>query len=208
MEYKLHPKFRGEEKYKLSVEPNRRSELVSSKILAVEQVSAEPRKRTKFDLTVPGTHTYLVDGCAVHNSPETTTGGNALKFYSSVRLDIRRIGGIKKGEVHIGNKLRIKTVKNKMAPPFQECEPELYFSRGIDPWYDLLDLAVKYDVVGKSGSWYSFGDERIGQGRENAVEYLMTKDNDTGKTLVWLRKKVEDARNALNADAEVEDSND
>lgn len=105
-------------------------------------------------------------------SPETTTGGNALKFYSSVRLDIRRIGQIKKADSVIGNRTRVKVVKNKLAPPFKDAEFDILFGEGISREGDLLDLGSKLDIVEKSGSWYSFNGERIGQGREAARLFL------------------------------------
>lgn len=105
-------------------------------------------------------------------SPETTTGGNALKFYSSVRLDIRRIGAIKDGQDVIGNRTRVKVVKNKLAPPFKEVEFDIMYGEGISREGDLLDLAVEKEIVEKSGAWFSFDDERIGQGRENAKIFL------------------------------------
>jgi recombination protein RecA len=101
-------------------------------------------------------------------SPETTTGGNALKFYASVRLDIRRIGSVKKGEEVIGNETRVKVVKNKVAPPFKQAEFEILYGEGISFAGELVDLGVNYGFVQKSGSWYSYGDEKIGQGKENA----------------------------------------
>ncbi|WP_428925309.1 recombinase RecA [Marinibacterium sp. SX1] len=105
-------------------------------------------------------------------SPETTTGGNALKFYSSVRLDIRRIGSIKDRDEVVGNATRVKVVKNKVAPPFREVEFDIMYGEGISKMGELLDLGVKAGVVNKSGSWFSYGDERIGQGRENAKQFL------------------------------------
>ncbi|MEX0319611.1 MULTISPECIES: recombinase RecA [unclassified Ruegeria] len=105
-------------------------------------------------------------------SPETTTGGNALKFYSSVRLDIRRIGAIKDRDEVVGNQTRVKVVKNKVAPPFKQVEFDIMYGEGISKMGELLDLGVKAGVVDKSGSWFSYGDERIGQGRENAKQYL------------------------------------
>ena len=108
-------------------------------------------------------------------SPETTTGGNALKFYASVRLDIRRIGAIKKGDEIIGNQTRIKVVKNKMAPPFKQVVTEILYGEGISREGELIEMGVEAKLVDKSGAWYSMGDERIGQGKENARQYL--KDN-------------------------------
>ena len=105
-------------------------------------------------------------------SPETTTGGNALKFYSSVRLDIRRIGAIKDRDEVVGNTTRVKVVKNKVAPPFKQVEFDIMYGEGISKTGELLDLGVKAGVVEKSGAWFSYGDERIGQGRENAKVYL------------------------------------
>jgi recombination protein RecA len=106
-------------------------------------------------------------------SPETTTGGNALKFYSSVRLDIRRVGAIKKDESVVGNRTRVKVVKNKMAPPFREVEFDILYGHGVSREGDMLDLASTAEVVDKSGAWFSFGGERIGQGRENAKQFLI-----------------------------------
>lgn len=105
-------------------------------------------------------------------SPETTTGGNALKFYSSVRLDIRRIGALKDRDEVVGNATRVKVVKNKVAPPFKQVEFDIMYGEGISKMGELLDLGVKAGVVEKSGSWFSYGDERIGQGRENAKAFL------------------------------------
>ncbi|WP_372574397.1 recombinase RecA [Ruegeria jejuensis] len=109
-------------------------------------------------------------------SPETTTGGNALKFYSSVRLDIRRIGAIKDRDEVVGNQTRVKVVKNKVAPPFKQVEFDIMYGEGISKMGELLDLGVKAGVVDKSGSWFSYGDERIGQGRENAKQFLRSNE--------------------------------
>jgi recombination protein RecA len=106
-------------------------------------------------------------------SPETTTGGNALKFYSSVRLDIRRIGAIKKGDEVIGNQTRVKVVKNKMAPPFRQAEFEILYGQGISKEGELLDLGVLNNIVEKSGAWYSYDGDRVGQGKENCRQFLI-----------------------------------
>ena len=108
-------------------------------------------------------------------SPETTTGGNALKFYSSVRMDIRRIGALKKGDEVIGNETRVKVVKNKMAPPFKEAHFEILYGEGISRVGEIIDMGVKEGLVDKAGAWYSYNGERIGQGKENARQFL--KDN-------------------------------
>jgi recombination protein RecA len=108
----------------------------------------------------------------IYGSPETTTGGNALKFYATMRLDIRRIGPIKDGQEIIGNRTRVKVVKNKIAPPFKEVEFDIVYGRGISKEGDVLDLAVNANVVDKAGTWYSYNGERLGQGRENAKNFL------------------------------------
>ncbi|HOP63899.1 MAG TPA: recombinase RecA [Spirochaetota bacterium] len=105
-------------------------------------------------------------------SPETTTGGNALKFYSSVRLDIRRIETLKSGDDPVGNRVRVKIVKNKVAPPFKQAEFDIMYNSGISREGGILDLGVKYDIINKAGTWYSYKDDRIGQGRENVRKYL------------------------------------
>ncbi len=123
-------------------------------------------------------------------SPETTTGGNALKFYSSVRLDIRRIGAIKQGDKVLGNRTRVKVVKNKLAPPFREVEFDIMYGEGISTQGDLLDLGVAHGVVDKSGAWYSFEGERIGQGRENAKLFLKDQTDMAQTIRTKVLKKV------------------
>jgi len=105
-------------------------------------------------------------------NPETTTGGNALKFYSSVRMDIRRIGAVKKGDEILGNQTRVKVVKNKVAPPFQKCEFDILYNEGISKEGELIDMGVEHKIVDKAGAWYSYNGERIGQGRDNVREFL------------------------------------
>ena len=108
----------------------------------------------------------------MYGNPETTTGGNALKFYSSVRLDVRRVESIKEGGTVIGSKTRVKVVKNKVAPPFREAIFDIMYGQGISKWSEMVDLAVQLDIVQKSGSWFSIGDERIGQGKDSVKTYL------------------------------------
>lgn len=123
-------------------------------------------------------------------SPETTTGGNALKFYSSVRLDIRRIGAIKKGDEVLGNDTRVKVVKNKMAPPFRQAEFEILYGEGVSRLGELIDLGVKNGLVDKAGAWYSCNGERIGQGKENAKTYLREHPEMADELEDKLRRKL------------------
>ena len=132
-------------------------------------------------------------------SPETTTGGNALKFYSSVRLDIRRIGAIKKGDEVIGNQTRVKVVKNKMAPPFKQAEFEILYGKGISKLGELIDLGVANGIVEKSGAWYSYQKDRIGQGKENARTFLeehpeMAADIESRLRALLMPKKEKKAK--------------
>jgi len=122
-------------------------------------------------------------------SPETTTGGNALKFYASVRLDIRRIGAIKKGDEIIGNQTRIKVVKNKLAPPFKQVVTEILYGEGISREGELIDMGVDAKLVDKSGAWYGYDGERIGQGKENARQYLKENPTVAQKLEAALREK-------------------
>ncbi|MBO0692801.1 MAG: recombinase RecA [Acidimicrobiaceae bacterium] len=170
MEYKLQERFRG----RFAVEPlfvPMRHELMP---LPVVKVGPKPKTASmhRFDIEVEGSHNYLVDGVVVHNSPETTPGGRALKFYSSVRLDIRRIESIKEGAEVIGNRTRVKVVKNKVAPPFKQAEFDIMYGKGISREGSLLDMAVDLGIVKKSGAWYTYEGEQLGQGRENAKAFL------------------------------------
>jgi recombination protein RecA len=122
----------------------------------------------------------------MYGSPETTTGGNALKFYASQRLDIRRVGTIKTGEQAVGNRVKVKVVKNKLAPPFVECEFDVMFGRGISRSGDVLDLGAEMGVIEKSGAWYSCQGERIGQGRDNARAYL----EQHPETMAWVEAQI------------------
>ncbi|MBR9979701.1 MAG: recombinase RecA [Desulfatitalea sp.] len=134
----------------------------------------------------------------VFGNPETTTGGNALKFYASVRMDIRRIGAIKNGQDVVGNRTRVKVVKNKMAPPFKEAEFDITYGEGISQVGDLLDVGVEANIIEKSGAWYSYKGERIGQGREN-VKTFLTENPDLFSAIekevrgsVGIEKKIEE----------------
>lgn len=127
-------------------------------------------------------------------SPETTTGGRALKFYASVRIDLRRIESIKQGEEFIGNRVKAKIVKNKVAPPFKEAEFEIYFSEGISHASDILDVALNNEIVQKSGAWLSFENEKIGQGRENARQFLKENEKILNKIEKMIISKVKEAK--------------
>ena len=126
----------------------------------------------------------------MYGNPETTTGGNALKFYASVRLDVRRVESLKEGGNVIGNKTRVKVVKNKVAPPFREAHFDIMYGQGISKWGELVDLAVQMDIVQKSGSWFSMGDERIGQGANSVKEYLMNNPEIAEKVEAQVRENL------------------
>jgi recombination protein RecA len=127
----------------------------------------------------------------MYGSPETTTGGNALKFYASVRLDIRRTGSVKIRDEIVGNNVRVKVVKNKVAPPFREVEFDIMYGEGISKLGEIIDLGVKAGVIDKSGSWFSFGDQRIGQGRDNVREFLKKNADIAGQIEAAVRGKSE-----------------
>ena len=133
-------------------------------------------------------------------SPETTTGGRALKFYSSIRLDIRRIAAIKDGDSVIGNRTKVKVVKNKVAPPFREAQFDIIYGQGISKIGDLLDLAVNNNIVDKAGTWFSYGDERLGQGRENVRRYL----SNNPELLAVIEKKVREILGLVKEDVKEE----
>ena len=134
-----------------------------------------------------------IGGMRPGQSPETTTGGNALKFYASVRLDIRRIGAIKKGDEIIGNQTRIKVIKNKLAPPFKQVVTEILYGEGISREGELIDMGVDAKLVEKAGAWYSYGDERIGQGKDNARGYLREHPELAARLEAQLREKYQPA---------------
>ena len=151
----------------------------------------------KLTATINKTHTCLIFINQIRmkigvmfGNPETTTGGNALKFYASVRLDIRRIGAIKEGTDSVGNRAKVRVVKNKMAPPFKEAEFDLMYGEGISKTGDLLDAGVNLEIIDKSGAWYSFDGERIGQGRENVKRFFKENPEVYDKALKMIRDKL------------------
>jgi recombination protein RecA len=173
MEYKLLPRFRG----RFAVEPEfteARVRPVPARILDIH-VKPPTRSMRKFDIEVDGMHNYFVDGVVVHNSPETTTGGKALKFYASVRLDVRRIETLKDGTDAVGNRTRVKVVKNKVSPPFRQAEFDILYGEGISREGGLIDMGVEHGFVRKSGAWYTYEGDQLGQGKENARKFL--RDN-------------------------------
>ncbi|MFP4296158.1 MAG: recombinase RecA [Halothiobacillaceae bacterium] len=136
-----------------------------------------------------------------YGSPETTTGGNALKFYASVRLDIRRVGAVKKGEEIIGNQTRIKVVKNKLAPPFKVVDVDILYGQGISRLLELIDMAAARSIINKAGAWYSYGDQRIGQGRDNARQFLEEHPEMADEIEARLRAEIMPPKERIAEDA-------
>jgi recombination protein RecA len=200
MAYKLHPDLRGRFGWhpdssdahlngtRLASRTTLRA--VPMRVVSIAARPAPARRRTRFDLEVEGNHTYLVDHVVVHNSPETTPGGRALKFYSSVRLDIRRIETLKEGVEAYGNRVRVKVVKNKVAPPFKQAEFDVIYGTGFSWEGTVLDAALERKIVQKSGSYFSFDDERLGQGRQNATAFLREHPDVTQKILLAIQAQV------------------
>ena len=173
MQYKLLPRFRG----RFDVTPQFTEPELRLVPAAISEIRPKPagkhgRRMYRYDIEVEGTHNYLVDGVVVHNSPETTTGGRALKLYASVRLDVRPIEPIKVGTDVIGRRIKVKVVKNKVAPPFKIAELEILATEGISREGGLIDMGLATSVLSKYGAWLNYGEQRLGQGRENAKQFL------------------------------------
>jgi recombination protein RecA len=173
MESKLLPRFRGQCAVVPQFAPTE-THPVPARVIDI-RVKPRTRSMNRFDIEIEGNHNYFVDGVMVHNSPETTTGGRALKFYSSVRLDVRRIESLKDGTDVVGNRTRVKVVKNKVAAPFKQAEFDIMYGKGISREGSLIDVGVEQNIIRKSGAWYTYDGDQLGQGKEKAREFL--KDN-------------------------------
>jgi recombination protein RecA len=185
MAYKLLPQYRD----RFGVEavfaaPHQT--LLPMPIVKIEAKAPNGKQAHRFDIEVEGSHNYFVDGVMVHNSPEVTPGGRALKFYSSIRLDIRRVESIKDGAEIIGNRTRVKVAKNKCAAPFKTCEFDIMYGKGISREGSMLDVAVDLAIVKKAGAWYTYEGEQLGQGRENAKGFLA----DNLELMIEISEKV------------------
>jgi recombination protein RecA len=171
MQYKLMPAYRGRF-IDFTLDPCEHDEPVPMPILDIH-VKPPTRSMRRFDIEVEGNHCYVVDGCVVHNSPETTSGGRALKFYASMRLDIRRIQGIKRGEETVGNRTKVRVTKNKVAAPFREAEFDImFFEGGVSKTGEIVDLGVELGIIEKRGAFFRYNDGLLGQGRESAKAFL------------------------------------
>jgi len=170
MAYKLLPRFQGQ----CAVEPEfvkPTLQLTPARVLDIK-VRQDYKIMSRYDIEVEGSHNYLADGVMVHNSPETTTGGRALKFYASVRLDVRRIETLKDSAEAVGNRTRVKVVKNKCAAPFKNAEFDILYGKGISREGSLIDVGVEQNIIRKSGAWYTYEGDQLGQGKENARSFL------------------------------------
>jgi recombination protein RecA len=188
MDYKLLPRFQQQ----FSVQPEfADAELVlqPARILNIH-VKPPTRSMSKFDIEVEGGHNYFVDGVMVHNSPETTSGGKALKFYASIRLDIRRIETLKDGTDAVGNRTRVKVVKNKVSPPFKVAEFDILYGHGISREGGLIDLGVEQSIVRKSGAWYTYDGDQLGQGKENARNFLLENPDMANEIEKKIKEKL------------------
>ena len=164
------------------------------------------RTRQRFDIQVKGAHTFVADGIVVHNSPETTPGGRALKFYASVRLEVRRIEALKQGTEVVGNRTRVKVVKNKVAPPFKIADFDILYGRGISREGSLIDLGVETKIIQKSGAWFSYGDVRLGQGKEAARDFLRENVDLAAEIEEKIRQEVPQSLSLLHPGAAEETS--
>jgi recombination protein RecA len=188
MDYKLLPRYRGQ----FSVEAEFASAELRLQPAQVLDVHVKPptRSMNRFDIEVEGNHNYFVDGVMVHNSPETTTGGKALKFYASVRVDVRRIETLKDGTDAVGNRTRAKIVKNKVSPPFKVAEFDILYGIGISREGSLIDIGVEQSIVRKAGAWYTYDGDQLGQGKENARTFLKQNPDVANEIEKKLKEKL------------------
>jgi recombination protein RecA len=186
MQYKLLERFRG----LFSVQAEFVEPMLMPMPARVLDIKSEKNYQhmDRFDIEVEGSHNYLADGVIVHNSPETTTGGKALKFYASIRLDIRRIETLKDGTEAVGNRTRVKVVKNKVAPPFKQAEMDILYGHGISREGSLIDVGVEQALIRKAGAWYTYEGDQLGQGKENARKFLI-ENPDVGNEI---EKRIKD----------------
>lgn len=188
MDYKLLPRFRGRGVVTPQfVGPSQR--LVPARVLDVH-VKPHTRSMNRFDVEVEGSHNYFVDGVMAHNSPETTTGGKALKFYASVRLDVRRIETLKDGTDAVGNRTRVKVVKNKIASPFKQAEFDILYGKGISKEGSLIDMGVEQGFIRKAGSWFTYEGEQLGQGKENARNFMIENPDIAAEIEKKIKEKL------------------
>ncbi len=164
------------------------------------------RGLNRFDIEVEGSHNFLADRIIVHNSPETTPGGRALKFYASVRLDVRRIESLKQGAEVVGNRTRVRVVKNKVAPPFKQAEFDIIYGEGISKEGSLVDFGTEMDIIQKSGAWYSYAGERLGQGRENVRDHLKQHPDLAREIETRIRESLKAAKLPPGGDQEAPDA--
>ena len=204
MEYKLLPRFRGEFSVQQEFAPMT-PRMIPARILDIH-VKPPTRSMNRFDIEVEGSHNYFVDGVMVHNSPETTSGGKALKFYASIRLDVRRIETLKDGTDAVGNRTRVKVVKNKMSPPFKVAEFDILYGVGISREGSLIDLGVEQGIVRKSGAWYTYEGDQLGQGKENARNFLRDNPDLANEIEKRIKEKL-GVGPRLDADADASASN-
>ena len=200
MEYKLLPRYRGMGAVVPEfVEPTQK--LVPARVLDVH-VKPPTKSMHRFDIEVEGSHNYLADGVMVHNSPETTTGGKALKFYASIRLDVRRIETLKDGTDAVGNRTRVKVVKNKVSPPFKQAEFDILYGVGISKEGSLIDMGVEHGFIRKSGSWFTYEGDQLGQGKENARKFLKENTDIRDEIEKKIKEKLGIGADVTAADAD------
>jgi recombination protein RecA len=188
MEYKLLPRFQG----RFAVEPQFVAPVMRPVPARVLDIHVKPptRSMSRFDIEVEGNHNYFVDGVMVHNSPETTTGGKALKFYASVRLDVRRIESLKDAGEVVGNRTRVKVVKNKVAAPFKQAEFDIIYGQGISREGSLIDVGVEQGIIRKSGAWYTYEGDQLGQGKENARQFMRENPDVANEVEKRIKEKL------------------